>query len=242
MVVMAGALFLTASRGGFIEFVVAGSVCLWHFGVRGKRPQLIAACFLIGMVFLVGAGGKLKERFAAISGDINTSLDQSAYGSYEERQALIMTSLKGMLHYPILGIGVHNFTTYSGRWKEVHNSYLQIGVEGGIPALVLYLLFFWSGFSNLRRLRKKRDLDPQIMLFVGALHSSLVGFTVGALFSPEAYQFFPYFAVAHTSVILAIVVEREGGAVPEAQLSKPSRIQRYKFAGSGDSSTVPSIR
>jgi O-antigen ligase len=242
MLVMAGALFLTASRGGFIEFVVAGSVCLWHFGVRGRRPQLIAACFLIGMVFLVGAGGKLKSRFAAISGDINSSLDQSAYGSYEERQALIMTSLKGMMQYPLLGVGVHNFTTYSGRWKEVHNSYLQMGVEGGIPALVLYLMFFWSGFSNLRRLRKRRDLDPQITLFVGALHSSLVGFIVGALFSPEAYQFFPYFAVAQTSVILAIVLEREGGASPEAQLSKPSRIRRYRYLSSGDSSTVPSIR
>src|ERR1700694_3120940 len=184
MVVMAGAFFLNRSRGGFIEFVIAGSVCLWHFGVRGRRPQLIAACFLIGMVFLVGAGGKLKGRFAAISGDINSSLDQSAYGSYEERQALIMTSLKGMMRYPVLGIGVHNFTTYSGRWKEVHNSYLQIGVEGGIPALILYLMFFWSGFSNLRRLRKIRDLGPQVTLFVGALHSSLVGFMVGGLFSP----------------------------------------------------------
>ena len=241
MLVMAAALFLTASRGGFIEFVIAGSVCLWHFGVRGRRPQLIAACFLIGVVFLVLAGGKLKERFAAISGNINSSLDQSAYGSYEERQALIKTSLKGMLHYPILGVGVHNFIVYSGRWKEVHNSYLQMGVEGGIPALVLYLMFFWSGFRNLRLLRKRRDLDPQITLFVGALHSSLIGFTVGALFAPEAYQFFPYFAVAQTSVILAIVLERERGAVPEAQLSKPAKIQRYSFAGRGDSTTVPSI-
>jgi O-antigen ligase len=194
------------------------------------------------MVFLVGAGGKLKSRFAAISGDINSSLDQSAYGSYEERQALIKTSLKGMMQYPLLGIGVHNFTTYSGRWKEVHNSYLQMGVEGGIPALVLYLMFFWSGFSNLRRLRKRGDLDPQVTLFVGALHSSLVGFVVGALFSPEAYQFFPYFAVAQTSVILAIVLEREGGASPEAHFSKPSRIRRYRYLSSGDSSTVPSIR
>jgi hypothetical protein len=86
---------------------------------------------------------------------------------------------------------------------------LQIGAEGGIPALVLYILFFIAGFANLRRLRKKKDLDPDMVLFIGALHSSLVGFVVGALFAPEAYQFFPFFAVAQTSAIWAVVGERE---------------------------------
>src|SRR5262249_58909223 len=28
------ALFLTGSRAGFIELILAGSVCLWHFGVK----------------------------------------------------------------------------------------------------------------------------------------------------------------------------------------------------------------
>jgi len=46
-------------------------------------------------------------------------------------------------------------------------------------------------------------------LFAGALHSSLVGFLVGALFAPEAYQYFPYFAVAYTAVLLAIEREAE---------------------------------
>jgi O-antigen ligase len=128
-----------------------------------------------------------------------------------------------MARYPIFGVGVHNFVVYSGRWKEVHDAYLQMGVEGGIPALILYLLFFWCGFSNLRRLRKMRDLDPEIVLFVGALHSSLIGFIVGAFFAPEAYQFFPYFAVAQTSVIWAIV--REQGVEPKL----PQRMSKFSW-------------
>ena len=130
---MATALVLTASRAGFIDLMIAGSVCLWHFGVKGKRPKLLVATAVIGVILLLGVGGRLKERFFAMSGDINSNLDQSAYGSFEERQALMMTALKGMAHYPVFGVGVHNFVTYSQRWKEVHNSYLQIGVEGGIP-------------------------------------------------------------------------------------------------------------
>ena len=222
ILVMATALFLTASRAGFIDLVIAGSVCLWHFAIKGKRLKLLVATAVVGVVLLAVAGGRLKDRFFAISGDINSSLDQSAYGSYEERQALMVTALKGMLHYPIFGVGVHNFVTYSGRWKEVHNSYLQMGVEGGVPALGLYLAFFWYGFRNLKRLRKRRDLDAQTVLLAGALHSSLIGFVVGAFFSPEAYQFFPYFAVAQTSALWAIIREQESETNRPAKLSSVS--------------------
>jgi O-antigen ligase len=243
ILVMAGSLFLTGSRGGFIDLVIAGAVCLWHFGVKGRRPHLIAATVLIGVALLVLAGGRLKGRFFAISGDeISSRVEQSAYGSYEERRELMITSLRGMAHYPLFGVGVHNFVTYSGRWKEVHNSYLQIGVEGGIPALILYLMFFWSGFANLKRLRRRSDLDPETMLFVGALHSSLVGFVVGALFAPEAYQFFPYFAVAQISVLVATVKEQEPAVVLSPDLSRGPRQPVDNYARNRGSSELTPVR
>jgi hypothetical protein len=88
-------------------------------------------------------------------------------------------------------------------------TYLQVCVEGGIPVLILYLMFFRRGFKNLRILRKTPNLDENTVLFVGALHSSLIGFAVGASFAPEAYQFFPYFAIAFTATLLQTVKERE---------------------------------
>jgi hypothetical protein len=71
-------------------------------------------------------------------------------------------------------------------------------------------------FVNLKILRKRTDLDPDIVLFVGALSSSLVGFVVGALFAPETYQYFPYFAVAFTATLLQTIKEqdRDKGAGP----------------------------
>jgi O-antigen ligase len=209
MLAMCTALFLTASRGGFITLLVTGAVGLWHFGVKGKRIHLVAAAALVALVVGISAGGRLKDRFFAISGeDLENGMEVSAHGSYEQRQLLIIRSLEGMEHYP-LGIGLGNFPNYSKTWREVHVSYLQIGVEGGFAALVLYLLFFRRGFSNLKRLRAMAGNDEQTDLFLSALHSSLIGFGVGALFAPEAYQYFPYFAVAYTSVLLAIAKERE---------------------------------
>jgi O-antigen ligase len=171
------------------------------------------------------AGGVLRNRFTAIEGGPELSgYETSAYGSYEQRRALMVEALGAIAHYPILGVGMGDFVPYSGKWREVHMTYLQIAAELGIPALIVYLLFLARGFGNLHKLRKIHNLDPEISLFVGALHSSLIGFMTGALFAPEAYQFFPYFAVAYTSVLLAIANEKP----PEAPPVSPPTLSRFE--------------
>ena len=242
MFVMMVALFMTASRAGFIDLMISGAVCLWHFGIKGRRPMLLVAVVVGGGLLALVAGGHLKNRFMAIGGEPNAD-DQAAYGSFEERKELMILSLQGIARYPVLGVGNHNFETYGGLWKEVHNAYLQIAVEGGVPVLILYLLFFGRAFSNLRFLRRRKDLEPQMVVFVGALHSSLVGFVVGALFAPEAYQFFPYFAVAQTSVLLAMMREKDQEAgVPAIEQKKSLHL--YSGADNSDdvASSIYSVR
>ena len=207
MLPMMAAIFLTASRAGFLDLVISGTVTLWHFGVKGKRPGLIAGVVLSAVLLGGVAGGKLYDRFKALGGDSIT--DESAYGSYVDRMFLMKRALQGIATYPIFGVGDNNFVTYSTIWHEVHMTYLQIAVEGGIPAFVVFLMFFGRGFNNLKIMRKAKGLDQHTILFVGALHSSLIGFVVGASFAPEAYQFFPFFAVAFTSTLLATVKERD---------------------------------
>lgn len=215
LLIMLSAMFLTASRGAFITFLVAAAVGLWHFGVKGRRLYLIAAAACIAVVVGLAAGGQLKERLLATSGDtLESDAQTSAYGSYEQRRILISRAFVGIEEYPLLGIGLHNFPTYSGVWRDVHVTYLQIAVEGGFAVLALYLMFLWRGFSNLRKLN--RDRSSEVQLLAGALHSSLVGFLIGAMFAPEAYQYFPYFAVAYTAVLLAISREQNGSAIAAA--------------------------
>ncbi len=221
MLVMAVAIFRTASRAGFIDLIIAGSVALYYFAIKGKRLYLLVATALIGVVVMGAFGGKLYDRFSALSG--NSTTDESAYGSYEDRKYLMLRAIDAIEHYPIFGLGTRNFPTYSLIWHDVHMTYLQICCEGGIAVLILYLMFFYLGFKNLRILRKTKNLDPDIVLFIGALQSSLVGFVVGACFAPEAYQFFPYFAVAFTATLLQIVKEREQGPGPALPPPKKPR-------------------
>jgi len=240
MLIMAVAIFETASRAGFIDLVISSTFTLYFFGIKGKRPYLIVATFFVGIVITAALGGKLYDRFAAISGDSTT--EQNAYGSFEDRKYLMLRAIDGIEQYPILGLGIKNFDTYSLIWHDVHMAYLQICVEGGIPVLILYLMFFYLGFKNLRILRRTKNLDSDIVLFVGALQSSLIGFVVGALFAPEAYQFFPYFAVAFTATLLQTVREQEqapGEAVPA-----PKRPRHFLevYAGRGTAGTVSPVR
>lgn len=240
MLVMAVTIFLTASRAGFIDLVISFSVALYYFGIKGRRFYLIVAAGLIGILVMATAGNKLYHRFTALSG--NSATDQSAYGSYEDRKYLMVRAVTAIEHYPILGIGVKNFPTYSGIWHDVHMTYLQVCAEGGIAVLILYLMFFRRGFMNLRILHKKKNLDTDIVLFVGALQSSLVGFVVGALFAPEAYQFFPYFAVAFTATLLQTVKEQE--KEPGTALPPPKKPRHFLevYADRGTTGAVSPVR
>jgi O-antigen ligase len=230
MLIMGLALLMTGSRAGFISLLISGAVCLWHFGVKGRRFFLIVISVLALVALMSVAGGRVVDRMAAISGKVDTQEEGRAYGSYEERKYLMDKAIEGIEHYPILGIGARNFETYSGVWKDVHMTYLQIAVEGGIPSLILYLLFLASAFRNLRKLRRRQDLDVQTTLFVGGLHSSMIGFVIGALFAPVAYQFFPYFAVAYTSALVATM--KEGEPMSVTLVAKDWR-SRYGYVRAG---------
>jgi len=216
------ALLLTGSRGGFITLVVAGLFCLWSFAVKGRRPLMFVAAVSLALLLFVLAGSTLRRRFAAISGEnITTDVQASAYGSYEQRQYLMEVGFRAIKQHPIFGIGAHNFPTYSGTWRTLHCTFLEIAAEGGIPAFVLFLSFFWCGFGNLRRAARAPNPDPEIRLFTTAVRGSLIAYLVGGLFAPDAYQFFPLFAVAYTSVLVVISEhERESLEAPETIVPK----------------------
>src|SRR5215472_2282888 len=125
MLMMLYTLLRTASRAGFIDLVISGTVALWLFGVKGKRPQLILVTVVAGVLFLAVAGKHLRERFEAVEGSVENSEDQKAYGSFEERKQLMIIAARGMLHYPLTGVGTGDFPSYSGKWKAVHMTYLQ---------------------------------------------------------------------------------------------------------------------
>jgi len=241
MLLMLAVIFLTASRAGFIDLVCSYSVALYFIAIKGKRFWLIVASVVIGLVIVSTVGGRLYDRFNALSG--NSSVERGAYGSFEDRKYLMVRALEGIEHYPLFGLGCRNFETYSLIWHEVHMAYLQIAVEGGVPVLILYLMFFRRDFQNIGQLIKMKDLDPEVRVFVGALTASQVGFVVGALFAPEAYQFFPYFATAFTATLLQTMKEqqKDRGGTASPPPKKPRHFLEV-YADRGTTGAVSPVR
>jgi len=215
---------LTYSRSGLLATAVAVAICLWEFGVRGRRFYLIAAALILGVV---GAGvifatpHYLTRVESIFRGDIEGAED---HGSWEARRELLAYSIDETIHHPIFGIGAGNFGAATLTWRVTHNTYTEFAAEGGLPALFLYLAILYLAFRNLRKVRlltAYRD-NPEIQVFAGALWASLLAFAIGSFFASFEYELFPYFMVAYTSVFYRLCVQasdeqRAAGESPNGQ-------------------------
>jgi putative inorganic carbon (HCO3(-)) transporter len=202
MLVMTYAVFLTGSRGGFLALIVTAAFCLWDYAARSHRPYLLILAALAGLILWQFSSGMLGSR---LKGTFSSKEDvASSYASAQARKQLLWRSIEVTAENPLFGVGAGNFEVMSGFWRVSHNSFTQMSSEGGVPALVFYLLILWCGFKNAgattRAARGRRDLT----LFARALRASLAGYVVGAIFASTAYQFFPYFLVAYTTGLLWI--------------------------------------
>ena len=152
ILVMIYAVLLTGSRGGFLALLVAVAVSLWEFAIRGRRR--ISWCSQHWQVSSSGslAGGMLVGR---LKGTFILKEDTAAaYDSAQTRQQLFWRSIEVTKEHPIFGVGPGNFDQVSGQWHTTHNSFTLMSSEGGVPALILYVLILWCGFKNLRATKR----------------------------------------------------------------------------------------
>jgi O-antigen ligase len=197
----------TYSRSGLIAMLICFVICVWEFGIRGKRPMVIVAA--IG-VLLVGVGVAMTTpRYlirlsTLISGENEAgSMD---HGSLDARRELLMESIRVSLRHPLFGVGPGNFQAYTESWHVTHNTYTELSSEAGLPALALFLTILVLTFRNLSNVRKTTAYkkNPQLQLFASALRAGTAAYMVGAAFASSAYNLFPYFMVAYASVLYKI--------------------------------------
>jgi O-antigen ligase len=202
ILVMLYAVFLTGSRGGFLALVIAAAVFLWEFAIRGRRRYLLALAGLAGSLLFLFAGARLVGR---LKGTFNVKdATSEAYESAQSRQQLFWRSIEVTMEHPIFGVGPGNFNQVSGHWHTTHNSLTLMSSEGGVPALILYVVILWCGFKNLRATKRLARGRTESSLLARALLASLAGYAVGSVFLSAAYEFLPYILVAYTTALFAI--------------------------------------
>ncbi len=202
LVLMAYTVMTTYSRAGLIALVVGAGVTLWEFGVKGRRHHLVLLAALAGiLLFFAGHPANYADRVKTIFDP-----DRDPTGSAQARRDIFYRSIETTLEHPLLGVGPGNFENISGTWRETHDTYTQLSSEGGIPALLLFLIILRLAFSKVRLAQRMVPRQSELGLLASALRASLASFAVGAFFSSVAYHFFPYFLIGFASAAYQIAL------------------------------------
>ncbi len=197
LVLTAGALFLSGSRGGAMATLLAigsylGLLLLrrqaratsspWQrLGTGSALTAILVPLAGLLMIFFV-SGERLTDRLATIDRD------------YVPRSLVYERSLEMAADYPWSGTGYGTFKdafplyrseplSAAGRHHKVHNSYLELFLELGLPAAsALILCIGWLAWLSLRgALERHRDSHIPMIAFCAtvlvALHA-LVDFSL----------------------------------------------------------------
>jgi probable O-glycosylation ligase (exosortase A-associated) len=197
LILMVGSLstiIMTHSRGG----ALAATAVLLLISLRSKRRSLtiaVLALLTFPSVWLVR--GTYFDRLATLE-------DVQSETSAQSRIILARAALHMWQDYPALGVGFGSsneqaiLANYLQPGEEswagtvVHNTYLQMLVDSGSFAFVIYvaLLFGSIGYLSVSARRMKRT-HPGLELYPWSIQTGLVAFALGTLsLSQIRFDFF----------------------------------------------------
>ena len=214
-------LFQTVSRGSIYGAAVLIPAALFYylwFSRRARTILIVGAAFLgtfgvaVGMSewqfpgtrFLHESVETVERRSAAATG-----ADVGPLGFLSDRSGLWNDHLTMMMQYPLsgpprgsrwqaggLGGTVGNS---SDGWFAAHNTFIEFGSVGGIPA---FLMFLWMFFAPPVRLLRRQG-PVEAFVFLAVLSGVLVGFSTLSIASWKSYW-----------ILLALVRARTYYAAP----------------------------
>lgn len=204
----------TYSRSGMIAMVITGLVCLWEFGIKGKRFLLLATTAILGILGVAGlvASPRYAERILTLIRRpdprelVPGTMESHGEASLEARSQLLNKSLTLMLHHPIFGIGPGQFPAITQEWRVAHNTYTELGAEAGIPALALFVALLVTSTRRVMGIAKLPGYSghAEIRIWASALWAALAGYMAGAIFASTEYNLFPYFVVGYICALYRI--------------------------------------
>jgi len=221
LVFMALGVVLTYSRSGLMALILSLAICVWEFGIKGKRRYILVIT-VVALVVGLGAAMSTAHYRARVESIVLGNIEGSGdKGSLDARKALLKKSVMTALTHPLFGVGPGCFVLVDEGWVVAHNTYTELAAEAGIPALVLFFLAIGAALKNIAQVRKSRhyEEDAEFKLFTQALWAGIVAYLMGACFASTEYNLYPYFMVAYTCAMVRITNQ----SAPVAQASGDDR-------------------
>jgi putative inorganic carbon (hco3(-)) transporter len=246
---MSLAILASMSRTGMVGLAFLGTAWLLTMARNTPKKAIILMVVMIALVATsVAMVPALSDRFGSIFDEEKDDL-----GSRAARLEHMWDGLAIMAENPILGVGmgqspgaVYARHGNSGpHWEQIHNVYLQVGAEGGIIALALFLAMIISQTLRLRRaeLALMQGSDAGMVKWPRCMGASILTFIVCANFSPVAYNWFFYILLGLSGAALKLLAPQN---VVEAATVGPNvssvRLRRLIRPSGGAFSIRPSRR
>jgi putative inorganic carbon (HCO3(-)) transporter len=173
-------LFWSLSRSAWVGFLV-GTMVMGIFAVRNisKNPRLFRTLFLVLVIVVV---------MVVIFYDVIVMRWETGV-TMDNRIAMMSIAIRIIASNPVTGVGLFNYPYHSFSsfrlWRPVHNEYLRICAETGIPGLLFFILFLFLTMKSVSRGMRIKDRFMNMVAF-GTL-GGLTAFSILIIFGPE-YQ------------------------------------------------------
>jgi O-antigen ligase len=237
-------LMQSGSRGGFLAFVaVMGYLLIWYKAIpTGKRIGTVLLG--MGMLVLVANEGYWEKIRTLLKPKEDYNWVGQQYGG---RMEVWKRGLQYMQQRPLLGVGARNFPTAEGtlsaigrefadrgwgfKWSVAHNSFVEIGAEGGVIALGLFLAALFQSFRTMLRVQRQTDppASPRERAMAQTLIAAFLGYVVAGFFLSA--QFLAYlYVLLGMGMALVKIAGRESlaaaAAVPDGPMALPLAVAR----------------
>jgi len=191
--ILAFAVFVSQSRGGLLALTVMAAVA-W---MNSQRKMRLAVGFTAALALMFAiAPSQMFKRLQQIQ--IRGGAQTGAEVSTRTRVELVRAGIRMMEAHPVFGVGLGQF-----RWVEyefnpvliglepnphvAHNTYVQLGAEGGIPTLTLYLAIMMATLVTCRSAQKSAGVPEDMAALALAFQLGLMGIMVAEIFLTAQY-------------------------------------------------------
>ena len=191
--ILAFAVFVSQSRGGVLALAVM-AVLAWMNSQR-KMRLLLGLAAATAFMFVVAPGQMLKRiEQIQVEGQAQTGAEVST----RTRVELVRAGVYMTEEHPVFGIGLDQFKSVEFQYnplladltpypKIAHNTYVQLGAEGGIPTLALYLAILLMTLTTCRNVQKMPGVPEGISALSLSFQIGLIGIMIAELFLTAQY-------------------------------------------------------
>lgn len=223
----------TGSRGGLFGLFTISLCALFTY--RAIKLPVRVFAISAGVLGLVLFGG---DAYWARMRTVLSPHEDYNMTSETGRLNVWKNGLSLMGKHAVVGVGARCYAPANGTlsalaearrsrgfdapWEVAHNSYVEIGVELGVPGLLVFLGMLFSGIRSTWRMSTRSlagdDMRGAYAAFARASSMSLIGFVVSGTFLSAEYMSLLYLLIAFAIAVRKVAL-LDAGASGAAELA-----------------------